>query len=118
MVRIDDIAVAALHADGLHLRSLVQDWLTENVEIGACLPPVSGDIKLESIAAGLVELFALRRKQTPPLWASKICHAHEPIYLVKSVATMPRLRQLCADESPEPLRRRNLFAPPTFLEYA
>ena len=40
------------------------------------------------------------------------------LYLVKAARTMPRLRQLCEQEGPEPLRRRGILAPPELLTVA
>jgi hypothetical protein len=118
MVRIEELAEAALAGDALCLRSLAQDWLRENPRIADADPPSSSDPLLRVIAAALVELFAERTRQAPPGWARTIGSAKSPMYLVKSARTMPRLRRLCETESPAPLRRRNLLAPPTFLEFA
>jgi hypothetical protein len=118
MVRIEQLAEAALTGDALTLRSLTQDWLAENRRIADCLPPLSSDPTILSVAAGLAELFADRRLELPPHWAAKIEPVHPPLYLVKAAKTMPRLRRLCETESPSALKRRNLLAPPTFLEFA
>jgi hypothetical protein len=32
--------------------------------------------------------------------------------------TMKRLRTLCETQAPEPMRKRRLYAPPIFLEFA
>jgi hypothetical protein len=37
---------------------------------------------------------------------------------VAAAETLPRLRRLCEEEGPEPLRRRGLLAPPDFLTAA
>jgi hypothetical protein len=66
----------------------------------------------------LVELFALRLQQQPPWWTKEVGAVSEPTFLVKSALTMRRLRELCETQSPEPLRKRGLFAPPNFLEFA
>jgi hypothetical protein len=118
MARIEQIAQAARDGDALMLRSHVQDWLRENPRFVDCLAPATSDATLLAIAASIVELLAQRRQQPPPAWTEDIAPADHPLYLVKSALTMPRLRRLCESESPAPLRRRNLFAPPTFLEFA
>lgn len=118
MVRIDQLAHAALDGDALLLRSLVQDWLAGNPQLSECLAPDSSDPTILAISAGLVEMFAQRRNQLSPSWAKDIAALDHPLYLLKSARTMPRLRRLCKAQSPLPLRRRNLFAPPTFLEFA
>lgn len=118
MVRIDELAEAALTGDALKLRSLSQDWVQENRPISRSAPPESRDATVRAIAAGLVELLAQRRGEAPPSWTSQIAAAPRRIYLVKTAQTMRRLRHLCETESPPPLRSRNLLAPPTFLEFA
>ena len=118
MVRIDEIAEAAIAGKALKLRSFAQDWLQQNTRLATAMPPASQDPLVLVVAAALVELLAERRHEAGPEWAHKIGAANAPLYLLKSAQTLPRLRQLCDAESPGPLRRRNLFAPPTFLEFA
>ena len=118
MVQIEQLAKAAMAGDALKLRSLTQDLLRQNARLVDSARPLSTDPVVSVVAAGLIELLAERRHEPAPAWASLIGATHPPLYLVKSAQRMPRLRRLCETESPEPLRRRNLFAPPTFLEFA
>lgn len=118
MVRIDDIAEAALHGDALVLRSLTQDWLAVNSEVAECAPPATDDPELRTVAAALVELFAERRGQSPPAWTRLAGRMSAPTFLLQSAHTMRRLRDLCLSESPEPLRRRGLYAPSNYLDFA
>jgi len=117
MVRIEQLAVAAVQRDAVALRSLAQDLLRENVLIKEVLSPDSNDPVIRAIAASLVELFADQRRELPPPWAAEVAALDRPVFLVEAVATMPRLRRLCETESPAPLRRRNLLAPPNFLQF-
>ena len=80
--------------------------------------PTSHDSRLMVTAAALVELLALRRQQEPPGWTKTIGALSEPFFLLEAALTMKRLRQLCETQSPEPLQRRRLYAPPNFLEFA
>src|SRR4051794_37918306 len=114
IVPIEQVAQAALSGDALRLRSLVQDWLGEHPKLADTPAPASIDQTVLSVAAGLVELFAQRRGESPPVWAARIGAAPRPIHLVKAAQTMRRLRELCEAESPLPLRRRNVFAPPGY----
>ena len=118
MVQTDQLAEAALAGDALYLRALVQDWLRENPDLARCAPPRSSDATIRAVAAGLVELLAQRRHSSPPSWTHAVGAAPLPIFLVRAATTMKYMRRLCETESPEPLRRRNLLAPPTFLEFA
>jgi hypothetical protein len=69
-------------------------------------------------AASLVEPLALRSQQRPPSWTKEVGALPEPIYLLKAAASMKRLRELCETQAPGPLRKRGLYAPPNFLEFA
>jgi hypothetical protein len=53
-----------------------------------------------------------------PAWTQQVPPLAVPFLLVKAFATLPRLRQACEEEGPEPLRRRGLLAPPDFLRTA
>lgn len=118
MVNLNDLARTALSGDALQLRSLVQDFLNENPTLSqAPMPSTSREEEL-IVAAALIELFAQRRDQAPPAWSANVGGMAEPRFLLRSAATMPRLRRMCQDESPAPLRKRNLFAPATFLQFA
>ena len=118
MIRIEQLATAALEGHALLLRSLVHDWLEENPSLKNIPEPNSIDQNVLIVAAGLIELFAERLNQQAPQWINRVGAASQPVYLVKAAQTMPRLRELCLIESPFPLRRRNLFAPPTYLQSA
>lgn len=118
MASIEQLAEAALRGDALLLRSLTQDWLSAHPRFADTPALRSNEPTVLAVAAGLIELLAERNNQPPPAWAQQIGAVAEPIFLIRSARTMRRLRELCEAESPQPLRRRNLFAPPTFLEFA
>lgn len=118
MVRIEQLAEAALNGESLMLRSLTQDLLRETPILSNCAKPATDDSRLLAAAASLVELLASRRRQPPPEWTSEVGALSEPVYLVKAARTMKRLRILCETEAPEPLRKRGFYAPPNFLEFA
>jgi len=118
MVRVEQLADAAIRGEALLLRSLVQDFLRENATLSAAAAPSSDDANVIAVSAGLIELLAERRQQPAPQWSRDVPGASQAIYLVKSALTMPRLKRMCDTESPLPLRRRNIFAPPTYLEFA
>lgn len=118
MVRIEQLAEAALAGEAMELRALAQDWLRENPRISDCRMPDAVDGDTLATAAGLVELLALRAGQQPPHWTARIGRVRHPIFLVKAAQTMRRLREACENESPLPLRRRGLYAPADFLSFA
>lgn len=118
MELIEQLAQAALARDHIKLRSLVQDLTRSKIDFDKVTRPMTSDPKLLTMSAALVELLASRTKQTPPAWTKEIGPLAEPFFLLESAATMKRLRDLCEKESPEPMQKRLLFAPPHFLEFA
>lgn len=117
MATLEQLARAALSHEGLQLRSLAQDFLRLNPRLSEVASPATTDARVLATAAALAELFALRQKQAPPAWAQVVGGLAEPLYLVAAATRLKRLRQLCEAESPEPLRKRGLYAPPNFLEF-
>jgi hypothetical protein len=71
-----------------------------------------------AVAAGIVETLATRAGQATAPWTSEVPAAAKTVFLVRAAQTMPRLRRMCEEEGPEPLRRRRLMAPPDFLTAA
>ena len=118
MELLEQIAHAALERDHLHLRSLVQDLVRSNVRIRDIPRPIFSDGRLLVISASIVELLAERQKEQPPSWAKEIGPLSEPFFMLESASSMKRLRTLCETQSPEPMRKRCLYAPPHFLEFA
>lgn len=118
MVTLETIAETALRRDALHLRSLVQDFLRANPRLYEIPRPATSNKQYLSIAAAFVELFAQRSGQLAPPWTRDIGAVTEPFFLVEAASGMKRLRTLCESETPEPLRKRGLYAPPNFLAFA
>ena len=118
METIERMAEAAINGESLLLRSLTQDLLREQSSLSDCPKPQTKDLRYLAAAASLVELLALRLRQSPPSWTQEVGALSEPIYLLKAAASMKRLRELCETQSPEPLRKRGFYAPPNFLEFA
>lgn len=118
MTTVEKLATAALQRDSLRLRSLVQDLLVGDRALHTLPRPVTDDPRVLAIAAALLELLASRTDQPPPAWTAEIGALPEPFFLLDAALRMPRLRELCETESPEPLRRRRLYAPPDFLTFA
>ena len=87
-------------------------------DTSACSFARAQDKARNVMAAKINELLATRQNQTPPSWTKEIGALNEPFYLLRSAETMKRLRVLCETQSPEPMRKRQLYAPPNFLEFA
>ena len=113
-----DLVRALLLFDALTARQWLADATRTGLVWSNVPPPLGLDETEAALAAGVVELLASRSGQTPPGWAAAIPAAPSVLFLVRSAATMPRLRATCELEGPEPLRRRGLLAPPDFLTSA
>jgi len=113
-----DLVRALLSFDALFARQWVADSLRGGFVWASVPEPAGLDAVGLGVAAGIAELLAARAGQAPPAWASGVAVAPTPVCLVKAARTMPRLRQLCEQEGPEPLRRRGILAPPEFLTVA
>lgn len=115
---IEAIAEAVVAGNALVARNLTQDWIAAGPLVAEEPPPGSSAPLVRAVAAALTELFAERLGQTPPAWAASVGPVDEPYFLVTAARTMTRFRRLCEEQSPLPLRRRRLFAPPGFLTFA
>lgn len=118
MSKIEALAEAALQRESLQLRNLVQELLQTHLSLDDISRPTTEDPRLLALAAGLIELLAMHTGQIAPSWTDEIGGSPEPIFLLEAATRMKRLRALCEQESPEPLRKRNLYAPPDFLSFA
>jgi len=118
MVTLEALAETALRHDSLHLRSLVQDFMREHPQLAIIPRPMIDNPQILGTAAALLELLAIRTGQDAPAWTHKVGAVPQPVFLVAAAVRMKRLRALCETQSPEPLRKRGLFAPPDFLTFA
>ena len=118
MVKLEQIAEAALSDTPLLVRSLVQDWVAEKPCDRDHQRPTTQNPRVLAVAASLAELFAERLGQTPPDWTAGIGALEKPLFLVRAAETMRRTRILCEQEAPEALRKRRIYAPPNYLTFA
>jgi hypothetical protein len=118
MASIEDAVAAALRRDNLTLRSLVQEILRDHPRLASIPRPATETQEILALAAGLLELIAERTGQAAPSWTRDIGAMPELFLLLEAASRMKRLRALCENESPGPLRKRGLLAPPDFLTFA
>jgi len=116
MTRAEQIAICILAGQALEVRSLVQDWLRSGAELSVEPPPSSRDPKVRAVAAAIIELLAARLNECALVWTVTVEPLSEPLYLVQAASRSQSLRARVERESPEPLRRRNMFAPQSYLE--
>ena len=117
-MELRDLVLALVAGDALDARQWVADAAREGFCWSAIASPPSLTPPQLAVAAGIAELLASRAGQAPPPWVRDVPASTERIVLVKAAQTMPRLLRLCEEEGPEPLRRRNILAPPDFLTAA
>ena len=118
MVTIEQIATKILEDDPLEVRSLVQDYQRQAPALAEEACPVGTSAQVLVVAAGFAEVIALRTGQDAPGSTAKVGPLDEPLYLVKAALRSRKMRQRIQRESPEPLRARNVYAPPGYLEMA
>lgn len=112
-----ELVRALMRLDARTARQLVAD-ATDRGEKWADFPFPTGLRGAEvSIAAAVIELLATRANELPPAWVQSIGPAPSPVWLI-STERRPRLRARLLLESPEPLRRRSIYAPEDFLSAA
>jgi hypothetical protein len=111
------LSKAVLNYEALTVSSLVQDLYRSKQPLAEIAKPRTEDATLLSISAALLELLASQWHQQPPNWTQEVRGVSQPLFLIKHAQTMKYLRQLCETQSPEPLKKRNLFATPNFLEF-
>jgi hypothetical protein len=117
-MHLDQLVGALLAFDALSAREWIQDATRAGIQWHQLPCPTNDDSTALAVAAGIVELMAERSGQEPPDWTREVRPAPKPVFLVKAALTMPRLRKMCEDEAPMPLKRRRVFAPPNFLSFA
>ena len=117
-MELRDLVEALVARDALRARQWTADALRARLIWTHTPRPVGWGALELSVAAGVVELFASRSRQAPPSWTATVGAAPEPLYLVRAAEVMPRLRRSCETDGPEPLRVRQIYAPPDFLTAA
>lgn len=115
---IRDLVAALLDRDALRARQWVADAERARFEWSSVTAPRGLDALGIAVAAAVVELMAARHGAEAPSWTRAVPAAPQRTFLVRAAESLPRLRRLCEEEGPEPLRRRGLLAPPDFLTAA
>ncbi len=117
-VSILDLVQAILAERDLEARQLVMDLQDITQSFSNVAKPDTQNPEELVVAAALVELFAMRREELPPSWTQQISGLNKPRYLLGDPNRYPRFYARCVQESPEPLKRRNLIAPRDYLTFA
>lgn len=115
-MEVSDIVHALLEGKLLVARQWVADSVRSGVRWNECARPTGLDDRELTVAAGIVEMLASRSGSAAPSWTSEIGAAETPLFLDPGLESMPRTLAHAKTHGPSALRKRNLFAPPDFLE--
>jgi hypothetical protein len=116
-MELSDIVRVVLAGDLLAARQWVTDAKRSGLNWERLPEPAADGVEL-AVAAGLVELFAERDGTKPPDWTANVGAQAELMVIDPGLENMPRSFAHAKAHGPAPLRRRNLVAPPDFLDVA
>jgi hypothetical protein len=117
-VELLDLVDALVAREALTARQWIADASRSGWDWSRVEQPRGLDPERLAVAAAVVELMAERHGRPAPGWTSAVPALPAPVFLVHAAERFPRLRRLCEEEGPEPLRRRRIMAPPDFLTAA
>jgi hypothetical protein len=115
-MELPDLVHAILSGDLLAARQWVADAHRARVRWDRFERPSGLDDRELTVAAGIAELLAARDGALPPAWTIAVGGRDEPLFLDPGLEQMPRTLARAKTDAPEPLRKRNLFASPDFLD--
>ncbi len=118
MVKVEDIAAAMLARDALEARSLLLELARSGVDLEHYPEPEGVSAPVKTVTAAIVELLLARRGALAPAWTTRAGSLPEPFFTNSLALRSSRLRAQDERESPEPLRRRNIFAAASVLTFA
>lgn len=115
-MELRDLVRAILSGDLLAARQWVADTNRAGVHWESFERPAGLDEREMTVAAGVAELLAARAGSLPPSWTAAIGPRREALLLGPGLEHMPRTFERAKTSGPEPFRKRNLVAPPDFLD--
>jgi hypothetical protein len=115
-MELRDLVRAILSGDLLVARQWVADARRARLEWELFARPSGLDAREMVVAAGMAELLAARAGSTSPAWTASVGPHTEQLVLDPGLAEMSRSFQHAKAEASEALRKRNLVAPPDFLD--
>ncbi len=117
-MQIVDLARAVRRRDFLAAREWVKEARRQHEDPAAFARPATADREELALAAALAELLAERAGRPPPAWSAEAGPLAEPVWLSEAARRHPTLAAHLQEASPEPFRRRRIFAFPDFLRVA
>ena len=113
-----ELVDSVLSGDLLRSRQWVADARRDRIEWELIPCPAEMDRCALSVAAALLELFALRAGGTPPPWTNDVGAVEDLVVLDPGLETMRRSFAYAKTHGPVALLKRNLVALPDFLDVA
>jgi hypothetical protein len=115
-----ELALAALRGDDLSVRQLVKSAARESFSWAEAPAPNfrRTEVRSRAVYASLVELLCARTGEAPPAWTRDVERAPAPVFLVRSVRTSPAMRRESLANTPETMKKRNVYAVREYLELA
>jgi hypothetical protein len=113
-----NLVEAIVSGDLLTARQWVADARRIGVEWEQIERPIGLGEREMAIAAAMAELLAARAQARPPSWTATVGAQREIVILDPGLERMPRSFARAKAAGPAPLRKRNLFALPDFLDVA
>jgi hypothetical protein len=112
-----DLVHAALRGDDLAVRQYVKDAARSGFSWASAPPPNFSGPRPRAVYAGLVELMASRSNEKPPAWTRTVAPAPGgPVFLVRLAKKSKVLQKESLRSTPEPLKKRNVFALRDYLD--
>jgi hypothetical protein len=115
-MEVADLVRALLEGHLLVARQWVADALRSEVRWDEIERPTGLDERELTVAAGIIEMLAMRSGSAPPNWTCGVGANVTPLFLDPGLESMPRSLAHAKAHAPDALRRRNLYALPDFLE--
>lgn len=113
-----ELVAALLKGDILAARQFVADAARGNLRWDRMELPAGLSSRERAVAAAIVELLASRAGMSAPAWSQSIGPVRGMLVLDPGLESMPRSFARARIAGPEPLRKRNIVAPPDFLDVA
>ena len=115
-----ELALAALRCDDLSVRQQMKNAARESFSWSHAPAPDfrPKEVRSRAFYAAVVELLCSRRGEAPPAWTKSVTGSPSPVFLVKSAKTSPAMRRESVASTPEPLKKRNMFAVRDYLDLA
>lgn len=117
LVEMSKAAMADLDMDARAAGLALDRWIRKHSGDVTTIARPKTDRRTLLVCAALIELFAERIQSQPPAWAAEIGGLDRPFYCFPQARTDDSFRKEIKRQTPEPLRKRNLFSTKHYLHH-